>query len=799
MSFAIKNICILVCSLLAVGTSYGQLITSTALTPTQLVQNILVGSGVTVSNVSYSGGADAIGSFDGNTTNLGLGTGILLTTGTVNSGTGLFGAQQGPHGPNNLASAGMDNGAAGYPQLTAIAGEDTYNATILEFDFVPNSDSVSFRYVFASEEYPEFVNQGYNDIFAFFITGPGFGGAYNMATIPGTANTPVTIDNVNATTNSSFFVNNGNGSSAPQNGSSFYIQYDGFTTVIEAKAEVQCGEIYHLKLAIADVGDPSFDSGIFLEANSLTSPKPVEISSSLAKNVFNNIYELAEGCETATITVERNAAQSSQALSIPLSTAGTATEGVDYSSVPTSVNFAAGQSVVTFTIDVFADNIAEGSETLKLILDQPDPCGNSNLIELDLLIREVLPLTVSLADETIQCSGDQVNLMPTVTGGVEPYSYNWSTGQSTQSITLNPSTTTPISVTVADDCNSAPQTANSTVTVPVYAPYVLATTSDTAVLCPNTPITLAANVQGGSGADIYTWEVNGGFVSNSQNLNVSPFSTTTYTVTVENLCGEILTDQVTVTVLTDVLTVATIDEVLICKGDEVEIWAKGLGGLGNFNYFWPHSGETSSNITVKPERTTTYNVYVADDCGTYVIEGKVTVKILTPRANFGVISSNLTEGLPIQFQNTSVGATSWEWDLGNGQFSTAIVPTAVYSLPGVYEVQQIAISDAGCRDSITKSIHIRPAFYFYAPNAFTLNGDRYNSTYKVSVIGETAFHFTVYNRWGELVFESFDPNFEWDGFYGGKEVPFGVYVYKVWIADLEEKRHSFEGFITVLK
>ncbi|MDX1349378.1 MAG: choice-of-anchor L domain-containing protein, partial [Putridiphycobacter sp.] len=675
-----KNILIFAVSYLYSTMLTAQLTTSTALTPTQLVQNVLVGNGVTVSNVTYTGGSDAIGSFDGSATNLGLNTGIVLTTGTVIPNTGLFGAQQGPHGPNNLPSAGMDNSSPGNAQLTTIAGENTYNATILEFDFVPNSDSVSFRYVFGSEEYPEFVNQGYNDIFAFFITGPGFGGAYNMATIPGTANTPVTIDNVNANTNSAYFVNNGNGNTGPQNGSAFYIQYDGFTTVIEAKAEVQCGETYHLKMAIADVGDPSFDSGIFLEANSLTSPKPVEISSAFAKNVFNNNMQAAEGCETATITIKRDASQINQPLSIPLSTAGTATEGIDYSAVPASINFAIGQSTVSFDIDFFADNTIEGNETVKLILDQPDPCGNSTLIELDLIIREVDPLIVTLANDTATCSGDLVSLMPIISGGVEPYTFNWSNTQTTQSISLNPTVSTPISVTVADDCNSVPVTASATVFVPTYAPFVLNTTNDTAVLCPNTPIILSALAQGGSGQNMYAWTSGTVGIGNNSTIEVSPYTTETYTVAVENFCGEVISKDITVTVLTDVLTVSTSGEVLICKGDEVEIWASGNGGLGNFSYYWPHSGETTSSVTVKPEKSTKYHVLVSDNCGTYNIRGSVDVVIKTPRADFNVVnnSNTMIEGLPIQFENTSSGAVAWEWNLGNGEYSSAIVPSTIY-------------------------------------------------------------------------------------------------------------------------
>ncbi|MFK8038528.1 MAG: choice-of-anchor L domain-containing protein [Crocinitomicaceae bacterium] len=799
MKFSSRYILMFVSCLFVGYNGFGQLVTATSQTPSQLVQNVLVGSGVDVTNVQYSGGADAIGSFNGTNTNLGLGNGIVLTTGTVKSGTGLFGAQEGPYGPNNKANAGMDNNTGGYQQLTAIAGADTYNATILEFDFVPKSDSVKFRYVFGSEEYPEFVNAGFNDVFAFFITGPGFGGTYNMATIPGTGGTPVTIDNVNSTTNAAYFVSNGDGSAAPQNGSSTYIQYDGFTTVIEANAQVQCGETYHLKIAIADVGDPEFDSGIFLEANSLTSPRPVEISSSLLKNAFNNQKLLAEGCEVATITVKRDGSQINQALSIPLSTGGTAIEGVDYSTVPQNIVFAPGQASVSFDIDVFTDNILENDETLKLILDEPDPCGNSNLIELDLIIREVDPLTISLANDTIFCTGNQVALAAIVNGGVQPYSYNWASGQTGQTITLSPAVTTPFSVTATDDCNSDPVNTSANVVVMVYDPFVLNISNDTAVLCPNTPINLYANASGGSGSDVYNWTVDGNTISTTETFEVSPYVTTEYKLEVTNFCGEVLTSTVEVEVLTDVLTVATLNSVLICKGDDVEIWAKGLGGLGDFSYFWPHSGENTEKVTVAPLQSRSYDVYVRDGCDTYSIRGTVDVKVTVPRADFKVASSNMMEGLPIQFENTSSGGVQWEWSFGNGEFSTAIVPSVTYDLEGPYVVQQVTISAAGCRDSISKVIHINPEFYFYAPNAFTADNDRFNSQYRVSVIGATKFHFLVFNRWGEIVFESFDPNFEWDGQYNGKDVPTGVYVFKCKVSDMQEQRHDFEGFITVLK
>ncbi|MCC5924194.1 MAG: choice-of-anchor L domain-containing protein, partial [Crocinitomicaceae bacterium] len=256
---------------------FAQLTTSGNMTPGQLVQNVLVGQGVSVSNVTYAGAPGAIGYFNGSNSSIGLDEGIILTTGTINSGP------DGPYGPNNKPNAGLDNSAGGYGPLTNIVNKQTYNAAILEFDFVPQSDTVRFEYVFGSEEYPEWVGDQFNDVFAFFISGPGIAGNQNMAIIPGTTQ-PVTINNVNNGTNNNgpcmncqFYVNNGTGNNAPFNTNPFFVQYDGFTTPLQAVSPVQCGETYRLIIAIADVGDAIFDSGIFLSANSLSSEQPVNV------------------------------------------------------------------------------------------------------------------------------------------------------------------------------------------------------------------------------------------------------------------------------------------------------------------------------------------------------------------------------------------------------------------------------------------------------------------------------------------------------------------------------------------
>jgi hypothetical protein len=159
----------------------------------------------------------------------------------------------GPAGPNNTASSGVGNLAAGYPDLTTIAGIQTYNASVLEFDFIPVGDNMQFNFVFGSEEYMEFVDLGANDA---GFNGPYANNAENIALIPGT-NIAISIDSLSLNDYGQYYIDSGDGMSAPQNADSTVVQYDGFTTVLQANAQVQCNQTYHIVIviAIADASD----------------------------------------------------------------------------------------------------------------------------------------------------------------------------------------------------------------------------------------------------------------------------------------------------------------------------------------------------------------------------------------------------------------------------------------------------------------------------------------------------------------------------------------------------------------
>ncbi|HIP37365.1 MAG TPA: T9SS type B sorting domain-containing protein [Crocinitomix sp.] len=770
--------------------SNAQLVTNTSMTPTQLVEDILVGNGVAVSNVAYTGDPDAIGSFDGTACNIGLNNGIILTTGTV------LGNSDGPLGPNNNGSAGVDNNQAGYDMLSDIVNQDTYNAAILEFDFIPQSDTIRFKYVFASEEYLEYVGEGVNDVFAFFISGPGFSGVTNMAQIPGGGGV-VSIDNVNNASNSSYYIDNGDGSSSPQNSNNYYVQYDGFTIPIEAVAKVQCGETYHLKIAIADAGDGVWDSGIFLEANSLTSVSPITVSASTTFDLPNN--QVAEGCETVTVTVNRDPSNSDDALNIPIIVSGTATQGADYTNIPNSITFNPGQTTLTFTFDILSDNITEGNETLIIKFNQPDPCGNANYIPLDFIIMDILPLNIVIPDVDVYCTGDEATLIPQVTGGIGIYTYLWDNGETTETITVSPANTTTYSVDVTDACLATTESGSGTVNVPVYPPPTIVTIPDTTVLCPNTPVQLFAEAQNGEGMFTYIWEENGNTIGNSPVINVSPMTTTTYTVTATDGCGATISDDVVFTVTTPVLTFTMSPDQLICPGDTTTIWAEAQGGLGDFTYYWYSTGETTNEITVSPQSTTTYTVAIEDGCHTYYLDGETTVNVIRPFASFNVLTSEPMQGLPVSFQNNSDGSVAWIWDFNNGETSTQHSPNTTYNEWGWQEVELVAINEIGCTDTLRRMVYIKPEFYVYIPNTFTPDQNRFNNTFKVSSIGATEMEFYIFNRWGDLIYYTTDIYFEWDGTYKGKIIADNTLVYKAKITDKEGIPHEYYGTINVLK
>ena len=794
MQTNIKHIFIsllLICSTI----SFAQLTTNTGINPQALVQNTLIGSGVTVSNITFNGSPSSIGSFTGTGTNLGIANGIIITTGTViDNGNG-------PHGPNNQADAGQINGGAGSTLLSGIiGGGQTYDAAILEFDFIPYSDTVRFKYVFGSDEYPEFAppnNEIFNDVFGFFIAGPGITGLQNIARLPNNGSI-VSINNVNAITNPTFFNFNGDGTSSPYNSSPFYIQYDGFTDVLEAVSSVQCGETYHLILALADVGDGDYDSGIFLEANSLTSKTPVDLDYTISQSLFSNPDWIAEGCVNATVTLSRQTNLSTQ-LTIPIQVAGTATNGIDFSGVPASILFAPGQSSVSFTLTALYDNLTEGLETISLVFPLVDPCGNVTPLILDLFIQDIPLLTVQINATTINCPGENVVLTTSISGGLGPFSYLWNTGAQTPTINFTPSVSGSYSVEVSGTCSNQPSSDNIMVTVPVFQPLTISVNNDITEICPYIPVLLDITPTGGSGIYTFEWLENTTLISSLDTVTVSPSLSTSFVATVSDNCGSVASETVIYTITSPPLIVTTSPAIEICPGDSAFISAIASGGNGSYYYVWPHNNTTLNSLWVYPSATTNYVVNVSDECQTFSVPAIASVIVIEPNANFEISSNTLMIGLPIAFQNTSTNASFYSWNFGEGTTSSMVNPIITYFIDSTYYVTLIATDNKGCSDTITKPITIKEELYIYIPNAFTPDDDEHNCYFYGSFIGLKSLEISIFNRWGELIFEAADLNFEWDGKYGNTNVQSGAYSWRINYVTIKGQRETISGHVNVIR
>jgi len=652
--------------------AFAQLTVTGGLTANDLAQ-MLAGPGITVSNATLTGAPDAAGSFGG-TSNLGMNTGVVLCTGPVTLAPG----------PNNTGSAGQDNGQPGNNQLDGLAGANTFNAVVLEFDFIPLSNSIEFDYVFGSEEYPEWVNSSYNDAFAFYISGPGIGGSQNMALVPGSG-IPVTIDNINAGANAQYYVNNAGGAT---------VQYDGFTTVLTASANVQACETYHLQIMIADAGDGVWDSGVFLEEGSLTSAT-VEITTTTA-TADSTAYE---NCSNATVTFTLSETISTDYV-VNFNVTGTATNGVDFPTIPNTVTIPANSLSTSFQIEPVFDGTVEGIETV--IIDvQTSVCGSDTIL---IYINDVTPVTVEAFGDTAFCGGTAM-LWAEAQGGAGNYSYNWSNGMVGDTIYVNPSTTTTYTVTSNDFCASTvPEpTDDAIVTID---PTPVADAGPDIPYCAGDPVTLT-----GSGGNFYEWFdiTNSSIVGNAATVILNPVGDVNYRmITWIGSCSD--TDYVSITEL-PASPATAIGDTAFCEGGTAQL---NVTGAVNSTFSWsPTTGLNDpliQNPSATPTSTTTYTVTVTSSSGCVKTDSVEVVVNPFPEVNFSVQDVCLNEtSIFTNFSTISSGnIQSFDWDFGDSNVGSNYNEANVYNADGSYDVELTATSGQGCVSSLVQTTIIHP-------------------------------------------------------------------------------------------
>ncbi len=391
--------------------------TGVLFTPESLITSVFLDDGVEVLEVVHEGTSSSVGYFTNGQDDIGIGRGIIMSTGlattaaTENDGGGT--------------SEETSNQAVDDPYLGTISDE-LRDVTKYTIRFIPSADTLRFRYTFASEEYPEYACSPFNDIFGFFIHGPGINGPYpnnarNIALIPEPGDPtgltftdlPVTINNVNP----GQVGNNGSlencippmgsldfGNYYRDNSGSPNLTYDGYLQTFFAQVVVKPCEEYTIVLSVADVTDQNFDSAVFLEARSFgTGSLQVEV------NTFSLDGSLSEGCTDGSLSINLPF-PAEMDLELDYSVFGTATPGVDYSAIPDNLTIPAGESSVTVPIIVYEDGIVEPVETIGIAI-QRDICNRDTFY---FLLNDNQLTALDLGPDTTICSNAPVQLDGTI-------------------------------------------------------------------------------------------------------------------------------------------------------------------------------------------------------------------------------------------------------------------------------------------------------------------------------------------------------------------------------------------------
>lgn len=640
-----------------------QLTITTNANPTQLAQKIL-GQGITITNAQYFGNTLSAGIFKTVPGSFAIDSGIVLTTGRAKSISSSWGAD----GPGS-SFASYNAGSAGDVTLTTYAGKATQDACVLQFDFIPQGDSLYVRYIFASEEYPNFNCTQYNDVFGFFIKGPGFFPPgpnvwHNIALVPNiSSDVPVTINTVNNgipagdisycqqytgenTPFTQYYVNNQSGA---------HVTYNGHTVILTAKVKVIPCQLYTIKLGVADVSDGAYDSGVFIEANSFMSKKEISTSTQgpYTDPQNNNKATLIEACKTGQIKLTRNP-EVTGAFTLTSSFAnypGTATPLADFTTdMPATITFAANENEKIYNFSALADAINEGTEKIVARFAK----GTCTTVFIDSAILYIKDSLIYRSRfDTSLCTIAPIDISahapePSVTN-----SYAWNTGGTTQTITVNQPGTYIATHTYSQRCLNV-----DTFVIVSNDPTVEIINTDPEQICPGETITLSVN----STANSIVWST--GATTNTIQVSAAG----NYWVTGEKE-GCIKADTITIVEKPVPFTGLGADTA-ICASGNVVLDATYPGAT----YLW-NTGETTPSISVATAGE--YSVIsTLNGC-----TAKDTINVIVspvPTVNLGVDTSICQSG-NIELNASYTGATH-EWNTGATTSSITVNTAGTYSV-----------------------------------------------------------------------------------------------------------------------
>ncbi|MFA6806461.1 MAG: choice-of-anchor L domain-containing protein [Bacteroidales bacterium] len=685
-----------------------------------IIENYFIGGGVEVSNVRFNGqlvaNSNQFGTFtnvDTSGQNVKLSSGLVIVTGDIqDAAAGTYGVH------SSLANPISEDLNIAMPLYNLLLSQgNTYDLNdigVLSFDFIPQGNEVSFKYVFASDEYPSFVCSTYNDAFGFFVSGPYLNDGitpanvpgisplsnFNIATIPNSdPELPVTINTINSSTspgsvtpciltNSHLHIQQSSGS--PIN------KMQGYTIALETKRIIvaPCKK-YSISISICDVSDNSYNSAVYLGANSFKTDA-VELNGNPSGPQINDTL-LKASCSSTTIRAKLNRPATAYD-QYTFQVFGDMVENIDYEPFGNQLTFPEGDSIAEVTIHFRTDpsDVPGDIKTMKIISENTTPCSVMDTIIIKTIVPEVFEFSF-VRNDTVYCNDvlpQRELLSAEAINGIVNTTYLW---------------TGPDGLPIGETPNSS----NNYVTI-------------------TNPITI--------------------------------------TITATDECYRQISKNISFSVNTGTTEVSA-DKDKICEGDSIQ-----LSCTNAVTCIWtsiPADLKLAQNSTLinpiaMPSSQTIYMVTIND---MYGCEAKGQISITAypnVEAKMSLNPNKLTYiDSQTRFMNLTSNSHSVFWDLGDG--TTTTEENGYHNYPndheGEYDVMLIAFNEALCPDTAMGKIIVKPDFTIYLPNSFTPGTGDINSIFMPFTSIPIKYELSIFNLWGENIFTT---NNEIGGGWNGK-------------------------------
>ena len=543
-----------------------------------------------------------------------------------------------------------------------------------------------------------------------------------------------------------------------------------------------------------------------------------------------------------------------------------------------------GETTTNSNSSIIQDNLSNNSSGIQVVSYAVTTTAGTCSSTVSIQITVIPPLTapiITASGPTTFCTGGSVTLSSNYSTG-----NNWSTGETSQSITVSSSST--ITLTISNNGCSSPST--SIIITELNASFPTALLSGGGTFCQGQNVTPVTVNFTGAGPWTLSYQING--------VNQTPISTSNSTFNLgQNAGNYVLTSLVdlnctntvndTTLIVINPVPVINVSPITLCFGS-TGILTSAVNLTGG-TYLWSPNGETTASINVAPIATSSYSVvYTLNNCPSLTDTATVVVNPLPITSfsadtlngcapltvNFTGTSNgdpnsclwNLSNGQTlsgcnpnytfnqpgcydvtftsslngcsssvnasqyiciennpialftanpnmispdnssVHFFNLSSGATSYQWNFGDDESSIEVSPSHVYDVnEGDYSVTLLATSPLGCTSEYTLTIIYEEDLVFYVPNSFTPDGDQFNQVFVPifsSAVDQSSYHLSIFDRWGELIFESFDLQVGWDGTYKVNQgmVQDGMYIWKIdFKLKKNDDRRLVTGHVNVLK